>query len=64
MPISEGRRTSHHLHNAGAAMQITFADPSTVALDPAPIAAGWIVDGTPQARARPARSAVGGQQHC
>jgi uncharacterized protein len=41
-------------------MQITFADPLTVALDPAPIAAGWIVDGTPQARARElARSADG-----
>jgi uncharacterized cupin superfamily protein len=33
-------------------MQITFADPATVALDPAPIEAGWIVEGAPQARAR------------
>jgi uncharacterized protein len=50
----------NHLHNAGAAMQITFADPATVALDPAPIEAGWIVEGTPQARARElARSADG-----
>jgi uncharacterized protein len=51
---------AHHLHNAGAAMQIAFADPATVALDPAPIEAGWIVEGTPQARARElARSADG-----
>jgi uncharacterized protein len=41
-------------------MQIIFADPATVALDPAPIDAGWIVEGTPQARARElARSADG-----
>jgi uncharacterized protein len=41
-------------------MQITFADPATVALDPAPIAAAWIVEGTPQASARElARSADG-----
>jgi uncharacterized protein len=41
-------------------MQIIFADPTTVALDPAPIAPGWIVEGTPQARARElARSADG-----
>jgi uncharacterized cupin superfamily protein len=33
-------------------MQITFADPATVALDPAPIEAAWIIEGTPQARAR------------
>jgi uncharacterized protein len=51
---------NHRLHNAGAAMQISFADPSTVGLDPAPIPPGWIVDGTPQARARElARSADG-----
>jgi uncharacterized protein len=54
------RNKRHHLHNAGAAMQITFADPATVALDPAPIETGWIVEGTPQARARElARSADG-----
>jgi uncharacterized protein len=41
-------------------MQIIFADPATVALDPAPINPGWIVEGTPQARARElARSADG-----
>jgi uncharacterized protein len=41
-------------------MQIIFADPATVALDPVPITPGWIVDGTPQARARElARSADG-----
>jgi uncharacterized protein len=41
-------------------MQIVIADPSTVALDPAPIEPGWIVEGTPQARARElARSADG-----
>jgi uncharacterized protein len=52
--------TRHHLHNAGADMQITFADPTTVALDPVPIKAAWIVEGTPQACARElARSADG-----
>jgi uncharacterized cupin superfamily protein len=41
-------------------MPIVIADPSTVALDPAPIHPGWIVEGTPQARARElARSADG-----
>jgi uncharacterized cupin superfamily protein len=41
-------------------MQIVIADPSTVALDPAPIEPRWIVEGTPQARARElARSADG-----
>jgi uncharacterized protein len=41
-------------------MQIIFADPTTVALDPAPIVPGWIVEGTPQARSRDlARSADG-----
>jgi uncharacterized protein len=41
-------------------MQIVIADPSTVALDPAPIKPGWIVEGAPQARARElARSADG-----
>ena len=41
-------------------MQIIFADPTTVALDPAPIKPGWVVEGTPQARARElARSADG-----
>jgi uncharacterized protein len=54
------RDIRHHLHNAGAAMQIIFADPATVALDPAPIIPGWIVEGTPQARTRElARSADG-----
>jgi uncharacterized cupin superfamily protein len=39
-------------------MQIIFADPATVVLDPAPIDSGWIVEGTPQAHARElARSA-------
>ena len=33
-------------------MQIVIADPSTVTLDPAPITPRWIVEGTPQARAR------------
>jgi uncharacterized cupin superfamily protein len=41
-------------------MQIIFADPATVALDPLPIVPGWIVEGTPQARAcELARSADG-----
>jgi uncharacterized protein len=41
-------------------MQIVIADPATVALDPAPIKPGWIVEGAPQARARElARSADG-----
>ena len=41
-------------------MQIVIADPSTVVLDPAPIEPRWIVEGTPQARARElARSADG-----
>ncbi len=41
-------------------MQIIFADPTTVALDPVPITPGWVVEGTPQARARElARSADG-----
>ena len=57
---AEDAAKQHHLHNAGAAMQITFADPATVALDPAPIKAAWVVEGTPQARARElARSADG-----
>ena len=33
-------------------MQITFADPTSVPLDPAPIVPAWIVEGTPQACAR------------
>jgi uncharacterized protein len=57
---AEAATSKRHLHNAGAAMQIIFADPATVALDPVPIEPGWIVDGTPQARARElARSADG-----
>jgi uncharacterized protein len=41
-------------------MPIVIADPSTVALDPSPIEPRWIVEGTPQARARElARSADG-----
>jgi uncharacterized protein len=41
-------------------MQIIFADPTAVALDPAPIDPGWIVEGTPRAFARGlARSADG-----
>jgi uncharacterized protein len=41
-------------------MQIVIADPSTVALDPAPIDPRWIVEGEPQACARElARSADG-----
>ena len=33
-------------------MSIVIADPSTVALDPAPITPGWIVEGKPEARAK------------
>jgi uncharacterized protein len=33
-------------------MSIVFADPATVALDPAPIRPSWIVEGAPQARAK------------
>ena len=33
-------------------MSIVIADPSTVALDPAPITPGWILEGNPQARAK------------
>jgi uncharacterized cupin superfamily protein len=41
-------------------MQIVFADPSTVSLDPMPIQPAWILEGTPQAHARElARSADG-----
>jgi uncharacterized protein len=41
-------------------MQVVIADPSTVALDPAPIELGWIVKGAPQAHAKElARSADG-----
>ncbi len=41
-------------------MQIIFADPTTATLDPAPIVSSWIVEGTPQGRARElARSADG-----
>jgi uncharacterized protein len=55
-----GRDRQTRLHNAGAAMQIIFADPATVALDPAPIDPGWIIEGTPQGYARElARSADG-----
>src|ERR1700754_1592266 len=60
MPTRRQAAIGNRLHNAGAAMQIIFADPSTVALDPMPIPSGWIVEGTPQARARElARSADG-----
>jgi uncharacterized protein len=58
--LHEAATGNHRLHNAGADMQIIFADPATVALDPSPIVPGWIVEGTPQARARElARSADG-----
>jgi uncharacterized protein len=41
-------------------MQIIFSDPMAVELDPAPIEPAWIIEGTPQARARElARSADG-----
>jgi uncharacterized protein len=41
-------------------MQIIFVDPSTAALQPAPIDPGWIVEGEPEARAcELARSADG-----
>lgn len=33
-------------------MSIVIADPATVALDPSPINPGWIVAGTPEARAK------------
>jgi hypothetical protein len=33
-------------------VQIVIADPATVALDPAPIKPGWIVEGEPQVHAR------------
>lgn len=33
-------------------MAIVIADTATVALDPAPIAPGWILEGTPQAHAK------------
>jgi uncharacterized cupin superfamily protein len=33
-------------------MSIVIADPATVSLEPAPIRAEWIVEGTPEARAR------------
>ncbi|MGA2125831.1 MAG: cupin domain-containing protein [Xanthobacteraceae bacterium] len=33
-------------------MPIVIVDPATVALDPAPITPGWIVEGQPEARAK------------
>jgi len=41
-------------------VQIVIADPSTVALEPTPIELSWIIEGTPDARAKElARSADG-----